>query len=102
MGANDNKDALPLVRRGLLAKYLSWGQMIQQRALPLVRRGLLAKYLAGVSVTTECLSGRKLLIYYGLVAMTFTVQHPLFSVKNEPNLGWLLKITNLPLQVQSP
>ena len=34
-----------------------------QRALPLVRRGLLAKYLAGVSVTTECLSGGKWLLY---------------------------------------
>ena len=35
----------------------------EQRAWSLVRRGLLAKYLAGVSVTTECLSGGKLLLY---------------------------------------
>ena len=31
----------------------------------------------------ECLSGGKVaLIYYGSVALTFTVRHPLLSVKN--------------------
>ena len=41
---------------------VSWGHK-EQRAWSLVRRGLLAKYLAGVSVTTECLSGGKWLLY---------------------------------------
>ena len=35
----------------------------EQRAMPLVRRGLLANVSAGVSVTTECLSGGKWLLY---------------------------------------
>ena len=51
-----------------------WGHK-EQRAWSLVRHGLLANVSAGVSVTTECLSGGKVaLIYYGLVAMTFTVR----------------------------
>ena len=41
---------------------LSWGH-IEQRAWSLVRRGLLANVSAGVSVTTECLSGGKWLLY---------------------------------------
>ena len=41
---------------------MSWGHK-EQRAWSLVRRGLLAKYLAGVSVTTEFLSGGKWLLY---------------------------------------
>ena len=52
---------------------MSWGHK-EQRAWSLIRCGLLANVSAGVSVTTECLSGRKWLIYYGLVAMTFTVR----------------------------
>ena len=35
----------------------------EQRAWSLVRRGLLANVSAGVSVTTECLSGGKWLLY---------------------------------------
>ena len=45
-----------------LGALLSWGHK-EQSAWSLVRRGLLAKYLAGVSVTTECLSGGKWLLY---------------------------------------
>ena len=41
---------------------MSWGHK-EQSALSLVRCGLLAKYPPGVSVTTECLSGGKWLLY---------------------------------------
>ena len=52
------------------------------------RRGLLAYVYTGVSVLLKCLSGGKVaLIYYGSVALTFTVRHPLFSVKFEPVLA---------------
>ena len=47
--------------------FLSMGTVVggikNKELVPLVRRGLLAKYLAGVSVTTECLSGGKWLLY---------------------------------------
>ena len=46
----------------------------EQRVSYACRPGLLANVSAGVSVTTECLSGGKWLIYYGLVVMTFTVR----------------------------
>ena len=35
----------------------------EQRAWPFVRRGLLTNVSAGVSITTECLSGGKWLLY---------------------------------------
>ena len=41
---------------------LSWGHK-EQRVWSLVRHGLLANVSAGVSVTTECLSGGKWLLY---------------------------------------
>ena len=41
---------------------LSWGHK-EQRAWSLVRRALLAYVYNGVSVTTECLSGGKWLLY---------------------------------------
>ena len=41
---------------------VSWGHE-EQRLWSLVRRGLLANVSAGVSVTTECLSGGKWLLY---------------------------------------
>ena len=41
---------------------MSWGHK-EQRTWSYTRRGLLAKYLPGVSVTTECLSGGKWLLY---------------------------------------
>ena len=41
---------------------LSWGHK-EQSAWSLVRCGLLANVSAGVSVTTECLSGGKWLLY---------------------------------------
>ena len=42
----------------------------------------------------KCLSGGKVaLIYYGLVAMTFTVRHPLFSIKKMSQYWPVLKIS---------
>ena len=43
----------------------------------------------------ECLSGGKVaLTYYGSVALTFMVQHPLFSIKIEPVLACALILPN--------
>ena len=39
------------------------GGIKNKELVSLVRRGLLANVSAGVSVTTECLSGRKWLLY---------------------------------------
>ena len=68
------------------------------------RRGLLAYAYNGVSEwvnATECLSGGKVaLIYYGSVALTFTVRHPLLSIKIEPVLACALIYQILPLIVQ--
>ena len=51
------------------------GGINNKELVSLVRRGLLPNVSVGVSVQLNCLSGGKwLLIYYGLVAMTFTVR----------------------------
>ena len=49
---------------------------MNNKVLPLCcRRGLLAYVYTGVSVLVRCLSGGKVaLIYYGSVALTFTVR----------------------------
>ena len=80
---------------------MSWGQMIRLIVASLCRRGLLAYVYNGVSLTTvECLSGGKVaLIYYGSVAMTFTVrqilrfttQQMLFSIKAATAIDLILK-----------
>ena len=61
------------------------------------RCGLLAYVYTGVSVSSKCLSGGKVaLIYYGSVALTFTVWHfrleqDYFSLETKANISKQLK-----------
>ena len=66
------------------------GQWITMVLCLCCRRGLLAYVYTGVSVLVKCLSGGKVaLIYYGSVALTFTVRQICFiwygAVKEEMN-----------------